>query len=95
LKTYLAAATNQLFSVLSLLTPIAVRQDDFDDFAAVAICGMLLTQYEIQHINMFEAGSFAANVSEEYVSASGIPEKSQTRYKIILEKDVYKVERAK
>ena len=78
-----------------LLTPIDERQEDFDEFAAEAKTGAILKKYEIQNIKKNEDGSFAANVSEEYGSASGAAEKSQTRYNIILEKDVYKVEKAK
>ncbi len=95
LKKYLDAAKNQRFSVLYLLTPINGRQEDFDEFAAGAKNGSILKKYEIQNINKNEDGSFTANVSEEYGSTTGTAEKSQTRYNIILEKDVYKVEKAK
>jgi hypothetical protein len=95
LKKYLDAAKNQRFSVVYLLTPINGRQEDFDEFAAGAKAGAILKKYEIQNINKNEDGSFTANVNEEYGSDSGTAEKSQTRYNIILEKDIYKVEKAK
>lgn len=95
LKKYLDAAKNQRFSVLYLLTPIGERAEDFDEFAAGAAINPILKSYEIVNINKNEDGSFTANVNEEYGPTSGAAQKSQSRYKIILEKDVYKVEKAK
>ena len=95
MKKYLDAAKSRRFSVLYLLTPIGERAEDFDEFAAEAGKGAILKKYEILNIDKNEDGSFTANVNEEYGSDSGTAQKSQTRYNIILEKDVYKVEKAK
>lgn len=95
LVKYLDAAKNQRFSVLYLLTPIGERAEDFDEFAAAAANGSILKNYEILSINKNDDGSFTANVNEEYGQDAGTAQKSQSRYKIILEKDVYKVKKAK
>lgn len=95
LRKYLDAAKNQRFSVLYLLTPIGERAEDFDEFAKEAEKGADLKKYEILSINKNEDGSFTASVSETYDPSSGAEAATPAQYRIILEKDVYKVEKTK
>lgn len=93
LTQYLDAAKNQRLSVLYLLTPIGNRAEDFDEFAAEAGKGAALKKYEILNIEKNKDGSFTATVDEESGKDDGTVQKSQTQYHIILEKDVYKIEK--
>jgi hypothetical protein len=95
LTKYLDAARNKRFSVLYLLTPIGERPEDYDEFAAAAGNGSILKNYQILGINKNKDGSYTADVNEDYGAAAENAEKSPVQYNIILEKDVYKIEKVK
>lgn len=92
LKRYLDAEKNRRYSVQYLLTPIAERPEDYDVFAAeLEKNSDVLKRYEVTGISKNEDGSYSAAVKTEYDTASGPAINSDTRYRIVLEKDVYKV----
>lgn len=92
LKRYLDAEKNKQFSVLYLLTPIAERQEDYDEFVLETEKTLsVLKRYEITGISKNEDGTYTAAVKTEYDTATGTAIKSNTAFKIILEKDVFKV----
>ncbi|MDD3199759.1 MAG: putative glycoside hydrolase [Eubacteriales bacterium] len=92
LLRYLDAERNRRYSVQYLLTPIAEREEDYDEFAARGAANTsVLKRYEITGINKSEDGSYSAAVNTEYTVSTGAAIKSNAVYNIILEKEIYKV----
>ncbi len=92
LQRYLDAEKNQRYSVQYLLTPIAEREEDYDEFAARrAADKSILKRYEITGINKNEDSTYSATVNTEFTEATGAAIKSNAVYNIILEKEIYKV----
>lgn len=92
LQRYLDAAKNKKYSVLYLLTPIDERPEDYDLFASeLEKNPSVLKKYEILSIDKNEDGSYTASVNAEYTTGAGITAENGAQFKIILEKDVYKV----
>lgn len=92
LNRYLDAEKNKRYSVLYLLTPIAERQEDYDEFVKEKEKNpSVLKKYEIIEVRSNEDGSYTAEVRTESVSETGAAAGNDDLYKIILEKDVYKV----
>jgi hypothetical protein len=87
-KRYLEAEKNRYYDHLYLLTPLAERQDDYDDFAApMEESQLVLNNYEILGVADNGNGTYTAAVNVNYSSSKG----TEAKYQIILEKDVYKV----
>lgn len=94
LRRYLDAAKNRRYSILYLLTPIAERPEDYDLFVSEADKDpQALKRYEVVSVDRNEDGTYTAALNADYVSGGAITAENGVRYKIILEKDVYKVSR--
>ncbi|HWQ80410.1 MAG TPA: putative glycoside hydrolase [Anaerovoracaceae bacterium] len=92
LMRYLDAERDRRYSILYLLTPVAERPEDYDIFVSEGEKDQTpLKKYEILSTSKNEDGTFTASVNAEYTSGSGITAENGVQYKIILEKDVYKV----
>lgn len=92
LNRYLDAEKNKRYSVLYLLTPITERQEEYDEFVKEKEKNpSVLRKYEIREIRSNEDGSYTAEVRTESVAETGAAAGNDDLYKIILEKDVYKV----
>ena len=92
LKRYLDAEKNKRYSVRYLLTPVAERQEEYDDFVKETDKNpSVLKNYEITGITENEDGSYSAAVKTEFGPVSGSAIKGETLYKVILEKDLYKI----
>ena len=92
LTRYLDAEKNKRYSLVYLLTPIKERKEDYDEFVSeIEKNPSVLKNYEILNVNKNEDGTFKAAVNVEYSSNAGISTKEDVLYKIILEKNVYKV----
>lgn len=91
-QKYLEAEKNKRYSSLYLLTPMADRPDDYDEFVLeMEKSQPVLTNYEILSISDNGDGTYTAAILGDYSSATGTAGKQEAQYKIILEKDVYKV----
>lgn len=94
LTRYLTAEKNRRYSHIYLLTPIAKRQEDFDAFVASEEKTMpVLKKYEIVSISKDDSGAYVATVNGEYNSNEGVAKMQDAKFKIVLENDVYKVEK--
>ncbi len=96
LQKYLDAEKNKKYSTLYLLTPIAERPEDYDAFVSETEADaetnpQPLRKYEIQSVDQNGNGSYTASVNAEYASDAGITTAGGLSYKIILERDVFKV----
>jgi hypothetical protein len=73
---------------------MAERQDNYDDFvSAIKESQMVLNSHEIIGIAYNGDGTCTAAVNVNYSSNKGTAAMNEARYKIILEKDMYKVSR--
>jgi hypothetical protein len=91
LRRYLEAEKNQRYSIRYLLTPLASRPDDYDEFVGELEKSPLLKSYEILTIGNNGDGTYMATIREDYGSDTGTAGIKEVQYKIFLEKDVYKV----
>lgn len=92
LRRYLDAEKNRRYSILYLLTPIAERPGDYDMFVSEAEKDQqVLKRYEVVSVDRNEDGTYTASVNTEYTSGAAIAAENGARYKIVLEKDVYKI----
>ena len=90
LKRYLDAQKALRLSHLYLLTPIAQRSVNYDEFAMHYKANNLsLKSYEILSIAEAE-GIYSANVSVKYTSDLGIAE-GEYQYQVALENEVFKI----
>lgn len=91
-KRFLEAEKNRYYNHLYLLTPITERQDNYDDFVfEMEESQLVLNNYEILGIAENGDGSYTATVNGDYSSSKGTAAMKEAQYKIVLEKDVYKV----
>lgn len=96
LDRYLDAEKYKKYSVMYLLTPIAERPEDYDVFVSRVQAELSgLNHYQILGVDKNEDGTYTASVNTEFSSPTGSAVRSETQYKIILEKDVYKVVKLK
>jgi hypothetical protein len=92
LARYLDAEKNKKYSIVYLLTPITERPENYDEFAAeMEKDPSVLKSYDILGVNKNEDGTYTAAVNAEFSSDTEPAVKKEAQYKIILEKDVYKV----
>lgn len=92
IKKYLDAEKNRRNNVLYLLTPIAERQDDYDEFVVeMEKRQLVLKNYRLLGVEDNGDGTYTATVKGDYHSSLGTAALEEAKYKIILEKDVYKV----
>lgn len=92
LKRYLDAEKSGRYSHIYLLTPIAERPDDYDQFASeTAQTSLILKGYEILGIEKYGDGEYMAAVNGEYSSNSGTAVMQEAKFRIVLENDVFKV----
>ena len=79
-----------------LLTPAAERPEDYDAFVSqVQAAPSGLNHYQILSVNKNDDGAYTASVNTEFSSPTGGAIKSESQYKIVLEKDIYKIEKIK
>jgi hypothetical protein len=91
-KRYLEAEKNRYYDHVYLLTPMAERQDNYDDFAAaIEESQLVLNNYGILSIADNGDGTWTAAVNVNYSSNKGTAAMNEAMYKIALEKDMYKV----
>ena len=96
LDRYLDAVKYKKYSVMYLLTPAAERPEDYDAFVSqIQAAPSGLSHYQILGVNKNDDGTYTASVSTEFNSATGSAIKSESQYKIALEKDIYKIEKIK
>jgi len=96
LKKYLEAEKDRRYSVVYLLTPITQRPEDYDELVSEREKDTAaLKRFDILGIAKNENGTFTATVRTEYAAdAGGTTAAQETKFKIVLEKDVYKVVKA-
>jgi hypothetical protein len=71
---------------------MAERQDNYDDFvAAIEESLLVLNNYEILGIADNGDGTCTAAVNVNYTSNKGTAAMNEVKYRIVLEKDMYKV----
>jgi hypothetical protein len=92
LKRYLDAQIFKRYSHQYLLTPMDYRSEDYDVFSEALISSeFVLKNYEILSMSKNEDTSYTAIVNANYQSIEGKASLENVSYKIVLEKDVYKV----
>jgi len=92
LLRYLDAEKNKRYSLIYLLTPINERPEDYDAFVSeIEKAPSNLKSFEVLRINKNEDGTYTAAVNAEYSPDAETAVIKETLYKIVLEKEVYKV----
>jgi len=91
-REYLEAEKKKNYSRLYLMTPIDKRAADYDEFAAqMGKSPVSLKSYELLGITEKGEGEYAAKVKGAFAMADGTQETKEVEYRIILEKDMYKL----
>lgn len=91
-KKFLEAEKNSRYGQLYLLTPIAERQHEYDEFVLeMKKSRLVLKNYEVLSVAENGDGTYTATVKGDYSSSIGTAAMKEAKFKIILEKDVYKV----
>lgn len=93
LKKYLDAEVNKYYSTLYLLTPIDLRDQDYDAYAAeIEKNNTILNSYQISGVEKNNDGTYTASVKIVYTSKdTGAKTEKEEKYKIKLENNVYKI----
>jgi len=93
LLKYLDAEKSKRYNTLYLLTPMGSRNADYDAFVTeTEKKGVTLKSYELSGVEKNSDGTYTATVKGSYSSAgAGKTTAQEVKYKIVLEKDVYKV----
>ena len=91
-REYLEAEKKKNYSRLYLMTPIDKRAADYDEFAAqMGKSTVSLKGYELLGITEKGEGEYAAKVKGDFSAADGTQETKEVEYKIVMEKDIYKL----
>jgi len=94
MKMFLEAEKARRLSTLYLLTPLADRPADYDQFAAAAAQNPSgLISYQLQGVTDKGDGTYTAAVRERYPAGEGTTAVRESQYRVVLENDVYKVAR--
>lgn len=92
MKKFLDAQKNKRYSTLYLVTAIADRKADYDEFAAeMESSAETLKSYDSLVITDNKDKTYNATLNATYTKSDGTSETKQVKYKIALENDVYKV----
>lgn len=91
-REYLEAEKKKNYSRLYLMIPIGKRPADYDEFAAeMEKTPSSLKSYELLGIEEKGEGEYAAKVKGDFSAADGTQETKEVEYKIVMEKDMYKL----
>jgi cell division protein FtsB len=92
MKKFLDAQKNKRYSTLYLVTAIADRKADYDEFAAeMESSAETLKSYDSLVITDNKDKTYTATLNATYTKSDGTSETKQVKYKIALENEVYKV----
>lgn len=91
-REYLEAEKKKNYSRIYLMTPLGKRAADYDEFVAeMGNSPVSLKGYELLGVAEKGEGEYAAKVRADFSATDGTQESKEVEYKIILEKDVYKI----
>lgn len=91
-REYLEAEKKKNYSRLYLMTPLGQRPADYDEFVLETEKSPIsLKAYELLGITEKGEGQYTAKVKADFATAEGVQETKEVEYKIILEKDMYKL----